>query len=80
MRIPVQLEKPLRRVVRVLEKNKVRYAIVGGIALSQWGAGRATMDVGFKVLVPNYDYESMRDLLARFESQYQQVKRLKRKK
>lgn len=49
MRIPKQLENPLRKAVRVLEKNKIRYAIIGGIALAQWGAGRATLDVDFKL-------------------------------
>lgn len=63
VRIPIQLEKPLRQAVDVLEKNKIGYAIVGGIALAQWGAGRATMDVGFKILVPNYDYDSIRQIL-----------------
>lgn len=63
MRIPKQLENPLRKAVRVLEKNNIRYAIIGGIALAQWGAGRATLDVDFKVLVPNYDYDSVRQVL-----------------
>lgn len=55
MRIPKQLENPLRKAVRVLEKNKIRYAIIGGIALAQWRAGRATLDVDFKLTSWTFD-------------------------
>lgn len=47
------LEIPLRTSVAFLEGNGYRYAIVGGIALSQWGVVRDTHDVDIKVLVPN---------------------------
>jgi predicted nucleotidyltransferase len=47
-----QLEAPLRRVVEFLEQNDFRYAIIGGIALAQWGVIRATHDVDIKIFAP----------------------------
>lgn len=50
-----------------LEKNNCRYALIGALALAQWGVVRATHDVDLKVLVPDIDYSRMRALLsARF--------------
>ena len=46
--------------VGFLEEQGFRYALIEGIALSQWGVPRYTHDVDLKVLVPNVDYESMR--------------------
>ena len=43
-----QLEAPLRKVVAFLQEHGYRYAIVGGIALPQWGVVRATYDVDIK--------------------------------
>ena len=40
-----------------------RYAVIGGIALAQWGIVRATYDADIKVLVPNHDYPSVRAAL-----------------
>lgn len=63
MRVSKQLEKPLRQVVSLLEKKHIRYSLIGGVALAQWGAARATMDLDFKILVPQHDYSAMRDVL-----------------
>jgi len=57
------LEAPLKTAVAFLEKHNYSYAIIGGIALSQWGVVRATYDVDIKVLVPDTDYTRIRDLL-----------------
>ncbi len=58
-----QLEVSLRIAVDFLEQNGNRYAIIGGVALAQWGVIRATQDVDLKVLVPDTNYEVMRDKL-----------------
>jgi hypothetical protein len=51
-----QLEGPLRTAITFLEGQGYRYAVIGGIALAQWGVVRATRDVDIKVFVPNTDY------------------------
>jgi len=55
-----RLEVALRTVVAFLTERGYRYAVIGGVALSQWGAVRATYDADIKVLVPNQDYASAR--------------------
>ena len=57
------LEPSVRTVVAFLTGCGYRYAIIGGIALSQWGVVRATYDVDIKVLVPNHDYGAARAAL-----------------
>jgi len=62
-----RLEASLRKAVAFLDGHGYRYAIIGGVALSQWGVIRATYDVGIKVLVPNQDYAAVRtDLRSAF--------------
>jgi hypothetical protein len=55
-----QLEISLRKVIAFLDASSFRYAVIGGIALAQWGIVRATYDADIKVLVPNHDYTSVR--------------------
>lgn len=55
-----QLREPLRKAVRFLEENRYRYAIIGGIAMAQWGHIRYTQDVDIKVLVPDTNYDAIR--------------------
>lgn len=55
-----QLESPLQKAIQFLEMHGFRYAIIGGIALTQWGFLRATQDIDIKVLVPNLDYAAVR--------------------
>jgi predicted nucleotidyltransferase len=55
-----QLEAPLRKAIRVLKKHGYRYALIGGVALSQWGVVRATYDVDIKILVPDLDFDGVR--------------------
>lgn len=57
------LEAALLRAVDLLERHQLRYAVIGGLALAQWGVSRATRDVDLKVAVPETDYDSVRDLL-----------------
>lgn len=47
------LEAPLRKALVFLEDQGYRYAVIGGIALSQWGVIRATLDVDIKILAPD---------------------------
>ena len=61
------LRSALQKAVTALEKHHYRYAIIGGIALSQWGVARYTHDVDLKVLVPELEFDSTRaDLRAIF--------------
>lgn len=65
-----QLKHSLRLAIDFLEENSFRYAIIGGIALAQWGVVRATHDIDFKVLVPDTDYSSVHAaILAAFPEQ-----------
>ena len=45
-----QLEEPLRTAIAFLEEQNYRYAVIGGIALSQWGAVRRDLD-GFSAWI-----------------------------
>lgn len=58
-----QPRMPLGKVVAFLENHGYRYAIIGGIALSQWGYLRFTYDIDIKVLVPNMNYAEVRAAL-----------------
>ena len=58
-----QLKEALRQVTLFLETNGLRYAVVGGIALSHWNVSRFTHDIDIKLLVPNTEYASSRLLL-----------------
>jgi hypothetical protein len=57
------LSGPLRTAITFLEEHGYRYAVIGGIALSQWGVVRFTQDVDLKVLVPDTDYSAVRKAL-----------------
>ncbi len=63
MPVPDHLKTPLRAAVAFLEKQDYRYAVIGGVAASQWGLLRFTYDVDIKVLVPNTEYPSVRAAL-----------------
>lgn len=58
-----RLETAVRRVIAFLTSHGYDYAVIGGIALSQWGVIRSTYDADIKVLVPNYDYAAARAAL-----------------
>lgn len=58
-----QLEDALQQVTRFLEDNGLRYAVVGGIALSYWNVSRFTHDIDIKLLVPNTEYATARQML-----------------
>ena len=57
------LKLPLRTAIDFLEQHGYRYAVIGGIALSQWGVVRFTYDVDIKVLVPDVNYSAARAAL-----------------
>ena len=50
-----KLEKALGKAIHFLEKRKIPYAIIGGLALSQWGFDRFTDDIDFKIFVQDSD-------------------------
>jgi hypothetical protein len=54
------LEISLRKAVEFLDAERYRYAIIGGLALAQWGVVRATYDADIKLLAPDYDYAATR--------------------
>lgn len=58
-----QLRDALEQVINYLDANGLRYAIVGGIALSYWNVSRFTYDIDIKLLVPNAEYATVRQLL-----------------
>lgn len=51
-----RLKPPLHKAIDFLEKNNFAYAVIGGLAISQWGQVRATYDVDIKVHVPETNY------------------------
>ncbi len=57
------LKHPLQTVIRVLDNSGYRYAVIGGIAVSEWGIARTTIDIDIKVLVIESDYEKIREIL-----------------
>lgn len=57
------LEIPLQKAIRFLEENGYRYAIIDGAALPPWGHVRATYDVDLKVLVPDTNYDAVRQAI-----------------
>lgn len=57
------LKVVLRTAVTRLQESGFRYALIGGLALAEWGVARYTHDVDIKVLVPDVDYASVRGAL-----------------
>jgi hypothetical protein len=55
-----KLKEPLMVASQFLEKHGYRYAIIGGLALSNWGVIRVTQDVDIKILVPDTNYPAIR--------------------
>lgn len=53
----------LREVVTFLETHRFQYALIGGIANQVWGQARFTYDIDVKLLVPSFEYESLRTTL-----------------
>jgi predicted nucleotidyltransferase len=58
-----RLESAIRKVIRFLDDHQYRYALIGGIALAQWGVVRATYDVDIKVVAPHLDYAAVRQAI-----------------
>lgn len=55
-----RLEGPLQKAIAFLEAEGYRYAVIGGVAVAQWGFPRATNDIDLKVLTPDMDYAGVR--------------------
>ena len=60
MEVNEHLMPALREAIELLDQHGYRYAVIGGISLSQWGYSRYTLDVDIKVLVPNTEYATAR--------------------
>jgi hypothetical protein len=60
-----KLKTSLQTATAFLEKKGLRYAVIGGIAMAQWGVVRVTRDVDIKVLVPDRKYDAIRSLLTK---------------
>jgi predicted nucleotidyltransferase len=54
------LRQALREAVAFLDSQGYRYAVIGGIANQIWGQARFTYDIDLKVLVPNFEYDTVR--------------------
>ena len=63
MEVNEHLMPALRAAITFLQQYKYRYAVIGGISLSQWGYSRYTLDVDIKVLVPNTEYATARAVI-----------------
>jgi hypothetical protein len=50
-----RIQKAFSEAVTYLQKRRLPYLIVGGIAVSVWGRGRATADVDLQLHVPSLD-------------------------
>jgi len=57
------LLQPLQKAIEFLDTSGFKYAIVGGIALAQWGVVRATYDIDVKVLIPENRYEEIKSMI-----------------
>lgn len=58
-----KLEASLHAAISFLEEHGYRYAVIGGLAMAEWGFLRFTQDVDIKVLVPDTDYPAVRAAL-----------------
>jgi len=56
-------KQALGEVVRFLESHQLKYVVIGGIANQIWGQARFTYDIDLKLLVPDLDYESLKNKL-----------------
>ena len=72
--MPNSLLASLELAVSFLEKNKILYAVIGGIALPYWGAGRFTHDIDIKIIAPNLDYTKTRNLIRAAFPEHAQIK------
>ena len=57
------LRPALHKAIQFLDEKGYRYALIGGVALAQWGIARYTHDVDLKVLIPDLEYERIRTAL-----------------
>lgn len=53
------LERDLLAVVRLLQRHRVRYALIGAVALSVWGRPRTTLDLDFLIQVDEAGLENI---------------------
>jgi hypothetical protein len=57
------LKHALHEAVMFLDTQGFRYALIGGVANQIWGQARFTYDIDIKVLVPDTDYDTVRESL-----------------
>jgi predicted nucleotidyltransferase len=54
------LRPALHKAIQFLDEMGYRYAIIGGVALAQWGVARYTHDIDLKILIPDLEYDQAR--------------------
>ena len=57
------LEKALRDITALLEKHKIKYMVIGGLANAKWGQPRATLDIDITVWVADNEIKKIVSLL-----------------
>ena len=57
-----RLYNELRKIIEVLDRNGIEYALCGGIAMAVYGSPRATVDID--ILIPEESLESVIKLAA----------------
>jgi len=59
----MNFELVLENLIPEFEKNRIRYALIGGFALGAWGIPRATMDLDF--LIHKKDLNKLDEILTK---------------
>jgi len=60
------LEKALLDLATLLDQNKIKYMVIGGMANAKWGRPRATLDIDVTVWVQEHE---IKGLISMFENQ-----------
>ncbi|MBA7514138.1 hypothetical protein ES705_06163 [subsurface metagenome] len=70
------IEEVIKGITRILEKEKVDYVIVGGIAVSAWGNIRTTRDVDIILFIKEKDAGELEEALrkAKFSIQAEDIR------
>lgn len=59
----LKLEVPLFHFISEMEKRKIPFAVIGGIAINTWGFSRFTKDVDFTILLTQEQSQEFMDYL-----------------
>ena len=61
----------LEKLLTGFEKQKVRYALMGGFAMGLWGSGRTTVDLDF--LVCRDDMEKVDNMMKTIQGNFKET-------